>query len=141
MAGAVGRPVVDQDDLARAERVAKVFLDLLALPFMLRFFNRPIRFFGGLGLVFGAAGTAIMGYLAYQRLALNHSIGTRPLLFADLLLLIMAVQFISLGLIGELIIRTYYSARGRNAYHVRRAMTGCTPGHHVCGADRAVRLP
>ena len=122
-------------------RVSKVFLDLIALPFMLRFFNRPIRFFGGLGLIFGAIGTASLGYLAYQRLALNHSIGTRPLLFAGILAVLMAVQFISLGLIGELVIRSYYAARGRRAYHVRRALTGCAPGNHVCGSEQPIRLP
>ncbi len=122
-------------------RVSKVFLDLIALPFMLRFFNRPIRFFGGLGLAFGAIGTAALGYLAYQRLALNHSIGTRPLLFAGVLAVLMSVQFISLGLIGELVIRSYYAARGRRAYHVRRALTGCAPGHHVCGSEEPIRLP
>ena len=122
-------------------RVSKVFLDLIALPFMLRFFNRPIRFFGGLGLIFGAAGTAALGYLAYQRLALHHSIGTRPLLFAGVLAVLMSVQFISLGLIGELVIRSYYAARGRRAYHVRRALTGCAPGRHVCGSEEPIRLP
>ena len=122
-------------------RVLKVFLDLIALPFMLRFFNRPIRFFGGLGVMFGTAGSAVLGYLAYQRLVLGHSIGSRPLLFAGALLLLMGVQFVSLGLIGELVIRTYYSARGRHAYHVRRALTGCTPGRHTCGAEAPIRLP
>jgi glycosyltransferase involved in cell wall biosynthesis len=122
-------------------RVSKVFLDLIALPFMLRFFNRPIRFFGGLGLLFGAIGGAALAYLAYQRLALNHSIGTRPLLFAGVLAVLMSVQFISLGLIGELVIRSYYAARGRRAYHVRRALTGCAPGRHVCGSEEPIRLP
>ncbi|MFY9587545.1 MAG: glycosyltransferase family 2 protein [Actinomycetota bacterium] len=122
-------------------RVSKVFLDLIALPFMLRFFNRPIRFFGGLGLLFGAAGSAALGYLAYQRLALHHSVGTRPLLFAGVLAVLMSVQFISLGLIGELVIRSYYAARGRHAYHVRRALTGCAPGRHVCGSEEPIRLP
>ena len=122
-------------------RVSKVFLDLLALPFMLRFFNRPIRFFGGLGLLFGAAGSAVLAYLAYERLALHHAIGARPILFVGVLLVLMAVQFISLGLIGELVIRSYYSARGRHSYHVRRALTGCTPGHHICGAEEPIRLP
>ncbi len=122
-------------------RVGKVFLDLLALPFMLRFFNRPIRFFGGLGLAFGAVGSALLGYLAYDRLWLHHSIGRRPLLFVSALLVIMAVQFISLGLIGELVIRSYYAARGRRPYHVRRALTGCTPGRHVCGAEQPIHLP
>ena len=121
-------------------RVSKVFLDLLALPFMLRFFNRPIRFFGGLGLAFGTVGTGVLGYLAYQRLILERSIGTRPLLFLGALLVMMGVQFISLGLIGELVIRTYYSARGRHAYHVRRALTGCTPGRHTCGAEETITL-
>lgn len=122
-------------------RVSKVFLDLIALPFMLRFFNRPIRFFGGLGLAFGALGAAVLAYLAYQRLALNHSIGTRPLLFAGVLSVLMAVQFISLGLIGELVIRSYYAARGRRSYHVRRALTGCAPGRHVCASEEPIRLP
>ena len=122
-------------------RVSKVFLDLIALPFMLRFFNRPIRFFGGLGLMFGALGSAALGYLAYQRLWLHHSIGTRPLLFAGVLAVLMSVQFISLGLIGELVIRSYYAARGRRAYHVRRALTGCAPGRHVCGSEEPIRLP
>lgn len=121
-------------------RVGKVFLDLLALPFMLRFFNRPIRFFGGLGLAFGTVGTAVLAYLAYQRLVLEKAIGNRPLLFAGALLLMTGVQFVSLGLIGELVIRTYYSARGRNAYHVRRAMIGCAPGRHTCGAEATIKL-
>jgi glycosyltransferase involved in cell wall biosynthesis len=122
-------------------RVSKVFLDLIALPFMLKFFNRPIRFFGGLGLAFGGVGGGVLGYLAYQRLALGHSIGTRPMLFAGMLLVLMGVQFISLGLIGELVIRSYYAARGRRAYHVRRALTGCAPGRHTCGAEAPIRLP
>ena len=122
-------------------RVTKVFLDLIALPFMLRFFNRPIRFFGGLGLAFGGVGAAALAYLAYQRLVLHHSIGTRPLLFAGVLAVLMSVQFISLGLIGELVIRSYYAARGRRAYHVRRALTGCAPGRHVCGTEEPIKLP
>lgn len=122
-------------------RVGKVFLDLLALPFMLKFFNRPIRFFGGLGLAFGAAGAGVLGYLGYARLVLDQSIGNRPLLFVGFLLAIMAVQFVSLGLIGELVIRSYYAARGRRPYHVRRALTGCSPGRHVCGAEQPISLP
>jgi glycosyltransferase involved in cell wall biosynthesis len=122
-------------------RVGKVFLDLLALPFMLKFFNRPIRFFGGLGLAFGTAGAGVLGYLTYARLVMHQSVGRRPLLFVGFLLAIMAVQFISLGLIGELVIRSYYAARGRRAYHVRRALTGCAPGRHICGAEQPVALP
>jgi glycosyltransferase involved in cell wall biosynthesis len=135
------RPRVHGRSKYGLSRVTKVALDLLALPFMLRFFNRPIRFFGGLGLAFGAAGLAVLGDLAYQRLALGRAIGTRPLLVAGVLLVLMAVQFVSLGLVGELVIRTYYSSRGRQPYHVRRALVGCAPGRHRCGAAEGLRLP
>jgi glycosyltransferase involved in cell wall biosynthesis len=122
-------------------RAPKVFLDLLALPFMLRFFNRPIRFFGGVGLTSGFLGAAVLAWLAYARIVLHHAIGNRPVLLAGVLLLLMGVQFITLGLIGELVIRAYYAGKGRRPYHVRRALVECTPGHHVCGAEQHVRLP
>ncbi|MBI4730424.1 MAG: glycosyltransferase family 2 protein [Acidobacteria bacterium] len=122
-------------------RVWKVTLDLLALPFLLRFFDRPIRFFGTIGFAMGAAGGALLGWLAYLRLGAHRAIGNRPLLTAAVLLVVMSVQFITLGLLGELVIRSYYAGRGRRAYHVRRALVGCGAGEHSCAAaPRAIRL-
>jgi len=113
-------------------RVGKVLLDMLALPFMLRFFNRPIRFFGAIGLALGAAGGAVLGWLAFNRLVQHHAIAGRPLLLAGVLLVVMGVQFVTLGLLGELVVRAYYAGRGRRPYHVRRALVGCTDDRHVC---------
>jgi glycosyltransferase involved in cell wall biosynthesis len=121
-------------------RIGKVLLDLLALPFMLRFFNRPIRFFGTIGLLLGAAGAVVLGWLAYDRLALHHAIAGRPLLLAGVLLVVMGVQFVTLGLLGELVVRAYYAGRGRRPYHVRKALVGCAPGHHVCKPAETIRL-
>jgi glycosyltransferase involved in cell wall biosynthesis len=118
-------------------RVGKVFLDLLALPFMLKFFNKPIRFFGAIGMVFLGLGGLTLGWMTYQRLFDNVPIGNRPLLLAGVLLVVMGVQFVTLGLLGELVIRAYYSQRGRRSYHVRRAQVGCGPDGHVCGAEPA----
>lgn len=122
-------------------RVSKVFLDLLALPFMLRFFNRPIRFFGSVGVAALAAGGGLLAWLAWERLALGHAIGDRPLLLAGVLLALMGVQFVTLGLLGELVIRIYYAGRGRRPYHVRRALVGCTAERHTCRSGAEVRLP
>lgn len=121
-------------------RVGKVLLDILAVPFMLKWFNRPIRFFGTVGLVLGVAGGALLGWLGFQRLVDRVAIGNRPLLLAAILLVVMGVQFITLGLLGELVVRAYYAGRGRRAYHVRRALVGCSDGHHVCGTQE-VTLP
>ncbi|MCA1832334.1 MAG: glycosyltransferase family 2 protein [Actinomycetota bacterium] len=122
-------------------RAPKVFLDLLALPFMLRFFNRPIRFFGGVGLIAGSLGGLVLAWLGYLRIFNHQAIGNRPVLLAGVLMVLMGVQFITLGLLGELVIRAYYATKGRRAYHVRRAFVECTPGHHVCGVEEHIRLP
>jgi glycosyltransferase involved in cell wall biosynthesis len=121
-------------------RIGKVFLDLLALPFMLRFFNRPIRFFGAIGVAFLGLGGITLGWLTFQRLVDHISIGNRPLLMAGVLLVVMGIQFMSLGLLGELVIRAYYAGRGRRSYHVRRALVGCGEGGHVCGVQTVVEL-
>jgi glycosyltransferase involved in cell wall biosynthesis len=122
-------------------RVSKVFLDLLALPFMLRFFNRPIRFFGSIGVPALAVGGGLLGWLGYERVVWGRSIGGRPILLAAVLLVLMGIQFVTLGLLGELLIRVYYAGRGRSPYHVRRALLGCTDGRHTCRAPAQVRLP
>lgn len=121
-------------------RAPKVFLDLIALPFMLRFFNRPIRFFGSVGLFFAGLGGVLLAWLAYARLVMHHAIGNRPVLLAAVLLVLMGVQFITLGLLGELVIRAYYAGQGRRPYHVRRALVECTPEHHICGLEKEIRL-
>jgi glycosyltransferase involved in cell wall biosynthesis len=86
-------------------RLASGFFDLITLLFMKRFFDRPMHFFGLWGLIIGGIGTIILVYLTYLRLVLNSTIGNRPLLFLSILLVVVGFQSLSLGLIGELIIR------------------------------------
>lgn len=134
------RPRAHGESKYGLSRAPKVALDLIALPFMLRFFNRPIRFFGGAGIASGFLGSVILGTLAWIRLVGHRPIGTRPALIAGVLLVLMGVQFVMTGLLGELVIRSYYAGR-RRPYHVRRSLTECVAGHHVCGAEQEVRLP
>jgi len=84
------------------ERYARGFLDLLTVTFMGRYRHRPLHLFGGLGLILGTLGTAILVYLTVLK-ALGHAIGQRPLLTLGVLLVVVGLQFFSLGLISEMV--------------------------------------
>ena len=84
------------------ERYVRGFLDLLTVSFMGRYRNRPLHLFGGLGLVLGAIGTALLVYLTVLK-ATGSAIGHRPLLTLGVLLVVVGLQFFSLGLLSELI--------------------------------------
>ena len=84
------------------ERYVRGFLDLLTVSFIGRYRHRPLHLFGGLGLVLGAVGFAILVYLTIIKL-LGHAIGERPLLTLGVLLVVVGLQFFSLGLISEML--------------------------------------
>ena len=84
------------------ERYLRGFLDLLTVSFIGRYRHRPLHLFGGLGLLLGAIGSAILIYLTVVK-ALGHAIGQRPLLMLGVLLVVIGLQFFSLGLISEMI--------------------------------------
>ena len=84
------------------ERYLRGFLDLLTVSFIGRYRHRPLHLFGGLGLMLGFFGTAILVYLTVLK-ALGHAIGQRPLLMLGVLLVVIGLQFFSLGLISEMI--------------------------------------
>jgi dolichol-phosphate mannosyltransferase len=88
------------------ERYLRGFLDLLTVSFMGRYRHRPLHLFGGLGLLLGGLGFAILVYLTVVK-ALGHAIGQRPLLTLGVLLVVVGMQFLSLGLISELITRQH----------------------------------
>ena len=84
------------------ERYARGFLDLLTVSFMSRYRHRPLHLFGGLGLLLGAIGGGILVYLTIDKLT-GDPIGRRPLLLLGVLLVVVGIQFLSLGLLSELV--------------------------------------
>lgn len=84
------------------ERYLRGFLDLLTVSFMGRYRHRPLHLFGGLGLILGFVGFAVLAYLTVVKLS-GHAIGQRPLLTLGVLLVVVGLQFFSLGLISEMI--------------------------------------
>ncbi|GAB4556504.1 MAG: glycosyltransferase family 2 protein [Anaerolineae bacterium] len=100
-------------------RTVKVFLDLLTVRFLLSYSTRPIHIFGTLGLLLSGLGVLTGLYLTFEKLALGQNIGTRPLLLLAVLLVILGVQMISMGLLGEMVVRTYFEAQNKPIYFVR----------------------
>lgn len=79
------------------------FLDLITILFVQKYFQKPMHFFGTFGMLLLAFGTVINVYMAVLRLFFNVGIGNRPLLFLGILLMVLGIQFLSTGLIGELV--------------------------------------
>ncbi len=84
------------------ERYVRGFLDLLTVTFMGRYRHRPLHLFGGVGLLTVLVGLAILLYLTVLKVA-GHAIGHRPLLTLGVLLVVVGIQFLSVGLLSELI--------------------------------------
>jgi len=101
------------------DRTVRVVLDLLWIKFLLRFLHRPMHAFGGVGIAFMFIGFVTLAYLAFDKLALGHDIGGRPLLMLGVLLLLIGVQLLATGVLGELLTRIYHEPEGRPQYVLR----------------------
>ena len=98
------------------DRTFRVILDLILIVFFMRYRQRPLHAFGGLGLWLAAPGGLILLYLLIVKL-LGEDIGGRPLLLVGVMLLLMGAQMIVAGLIGELLTRIYHEAGGAPQFH------------------------
>ena len=98
------------------DRTFRVILDLILIVFFMRYRQRPLHAFGGLGLWLATPGALILLWLLIDRL-MGHPIGGRPLLLAGMMLLLMGMQLIAAGLIGELLTRIYHEAGGAPQFH------------------------
>jgi dolichol-phosphate mannosyltransferase len=107
------------------ERYLRGFLDLLTVSFMGRYRHRPLHLFGGLGLTLGLVGFAVLAYLTVVKIT-GHAIGQRPLLTLGVLLVVVGLQFFSLGLISEMITSHHEErvlAREQNDVHVEEVLS------------------
>jgi glycosyltransferase involved in cell wall biosynthesis len=107
------------------ERYARGFFDLLTVAYLGRYRNRPLHFFGGIGMLLATVGTIILAYLTVLKLG-GESIGGRPLLMLGVLILVVGVQFFSIGLVGELLTSHHEeraaAQRTTDRRHVRDAL-------------------
>ena len=107
------------------DRTFRVILDLVTVYFMLGFIGRPMHLFGTIGLISGGLGAVIGLYLSSLKLlyGYRYQIGERPLLLLAILLIMIGVQFLAMGLLGELVVRTYYESQSKPVYFVRTVLS------------------
>ena len=103
-------------------RTIRVILDLLTVKFLLSYATRPIQVFGLLGVISGSIGFFIALVLTIERQFFGMSLANRPALLLAVLLIFMGIQFISIGLLGEMQARTYHESQGKPVYTVRKVL-------------------
>lgn len=105
-------------------RTVRVVLDLLVVLFIQRYLVKPVQVFGLAGLISGGVGFLMCLWLALQKLFTGASIGDRPLLLLGVLLIIVGVQLVSMGLLADLMARTYHESQDKKPYTVRTRIIG-----------------
>lgn len=101
-------------------RTMKVILDLITVKFLQSFSTKPLQFFGPIGLFSSAAGFLISLYLSIEKIFIGKPIGGRPLLLLGILLIIVGIQLIGMGLLGEMLVRVYHESQRKPIYVIKK---------------------
>jgi glycosyltransferase involved in cell wall biosynthesis len=103
-------------------RTVKVVLDLITVKFLQSFSTKPIQFFGPVGVVSDLIGFLILVYLSADKLLFGQNIGGRPLLLLGALLIIVGIQLIGMGLLGEMLVRVYHESQRKPIYVIKKIL-------------------
>ena len=106
------------------ERIIKVVLDLVTVKFLSSYANKPIYLFGGSGIGLITLSSLMLSYIGIRKIAFNESLVRSPLLLLTAMLFILGFQSILLGLIAELLVRTYHESQSKPTYSVRTVWGG-----------------
>lgn len=105
-------------------RTIRVILDLITVRFMQSYLVRPMQVFGLAGIISSVVGFGLCTWLAVVKLVYGEDIGNRPLLMLGILLIVVGVQLVSLGLVADVLSRTYHESQGKRPYYVRERHQG-----------------
>jgi len=100
-------------------RTFKVMSDLVLMVFMRKYMQKPMHLFGPIGFVSFGIGVAINIYLLVLKI-MGNDIGGKPLLILGLILLLGGIQFITIGIVADINVRTYFESQNKKTYTVRR---------------------
>jgi glycosyltransferase involved in cell wall biosynthesis len=103
-------------------RTLRVVLDLLTVKFLISYSTRPSHIFGPIGIVSGGVGFLLAAYLTVEKLVYGAAIGGRPLLLLAVLLIFIGFQFVTMGLLGEMLARTYHESQERPVFAIREIL-------------------
>ncbi|NJN81746.1 MAG: glycosyltransferase family 2 protein [Caldilineaceae bacterium] len=108
-------------------RTVRVVLDLITVWFLGSYATRPLHVFGTMGLISAGLGCLAGIYLTFVKLFMGQNIGGRPMLLLAVLLVVVGVQLITMGLLGEMIIRTYHESQNKPIYIIREVVSNRAP--------------
>ncbi|MBQ4513137.1 MAG: glycosyltransferase family 2 protein [Anaerolineaceae bacterium] len=101
------------------ERIIKVILDLITVKFLSSYADKPIYLFGGAGLGLSGISFLVLLFLGVRRIFWGVSVMASPLFMLAIMVFIMGFLSILMGLIAELLVRTYHESQGKTVYHIR----------------------
>lgn len=105
-------------------RTLRVVLDLITVRFIQQYLTRPMQVFGLLGLLLFVLGLGIDTWLAIEKIVFGHRLADRPLLLLGVLMIVVGVQLIGIGLLADMVSRTYHESQNRRPYFVRQSHQG-----------------
>lgn len=103
-------------------RTLRVVLDLITVKFLLSYATKPLQVFGTLGFTASMGGLGLAAYLTVDKMILGHGLSDRPLLLMAILLILVGIQFISMGLLGEMMVRIYHEGQKKPIYVVKEIL-------------------
>jgi glycosyltransferase involved in cell wall biosynthesis len=118
------RPRLRGKSKYRITRTLRVVLDLLTVKFLISYSTRPSHVFGPVGIISGGVGFLIAVYLTIEKVVYGLTIGGRPLLLLAILLIFIGFQFVTMGLLGEMLARTYHESQNRPVFVVGEILDG-----------------
>jgi hypothetical protein len=121
-------------------RTIRVMLDLLTVKFLSNYSTRPIHVFGSLGLLSTFVGTVMTGYLGFERMFFHVGLENRPILLLGILFMVVGLQFITMGLLGEMLMRVYYESQDKPIYLVREVLDSSRHPSPLTGSPRRATL-
>jgi len=130
------RPRISGTSKYGISRAIRVVLDLLTVKFLSRFATRPLHVFGVMGMAVGGIGSAMLGWLGFQKFMLGMEIGGRPALLISVMLVVTGVQLVTMGLLAEMLVRTYHESQGKPTYVISQEL----PARQSVHASSEVRL-
>lgn len=103
-------------------RTLRVLLDLITVKFLLSYATKPLQMFGIVGFLSALVGFGLGVYLSVDKLVMHHGLSDRPLLFLAILLILVGFQFITMGLLGEMMVRIYHEGQKKPTYVVKEIL-------------------
>lgn len=116
------RPRVAGTSKYGISRVIRVVLDLMTVKFLSTYATRPLHVFGFLGMALGGLGSVLLAILGFQRLFLGVELGGRPIVLLALLLVVTGAQSVTMGLLAEMMARTYHESQNKPIYVVEKEL-------------------